>query len=132
MFWMNLKTFLINGMDKINIQDKFSLFTEHYSPKLIGEVNGTAVKLVRVLGDFVWHKHDNEDEMFLVIEGSMRMDYRNKQIILNEGELVIVPKGVEHKPYAENECKIMLIEPKETLNTGGERNEFTVETPERI
>lgn len=112
-------------MHKINITEKLALFSEHWSPKIVGELNGQHVKLVKFKGEFVWHKHDAEDEMFLVIKGSFRMEYRDKTIVLNEGEFLIVPKGVEHRPVADEEVSIMLFEPASTLNTGDAESELT-------
>jgi mannose-6-phosphate isomerase-like protein (cupin superfamily) len=105
-------------MDKINLQQKFSLFTEHWNPKIIGELNGQQVKLAKFKGEFVWHHHDEQDELFMVVKGSFKMEFRDKTIQLNEGEIIIVPKGVEHKPVADDEVWIMLFEPASTLNTG--------------
>ena len=105
-------------MDKVNIQQKLSLFTDHWSPKIVGELNGQHVKLVKFKGEFVWHKHDNEDELFYVVQGSFCMEYRDKTITVNENEFLIVPKGVEHRPVASEEVSVMLFEPATTLNTG--------------
>lgn len=119
-------------MDKVNLAEKLALFSEHWSPKVVGELNGQHVKLVKFKGEFVWHKHDNEDEMFLVIKGSFRMEYRDKTITLNENEFVIVPKGVEHRPVADEEVCVMLFEPATTLNTGDAESELTKHTLEHI
>jgi mannose-6-phosphate isomerase-like protein (cupin superfamily) len=119
-------------MDKVNLAEKLGLFSEHWSPKVVGELNGQHVKLVKFKGEFVWHKHDNEDEMFLVIKGSFRMEYRDKTITLNENEFVIVPKGVEHRPVADEEVCVMLFEPATTLNTGDAESELTKHTLEHI
>src|SRR5690348_9590426 len=113
-------------MQKVNLAEKLSLFTEHWSPKIAGELNGQQVKLVKFLGDFVWHHHDLEDEMFLVVRGSFRMDYRDgegqeRALTVREGEFVIVPRGVEHRPVAPQEVHVMLFEPATTLNTGNVR-----------
>ena len=105
-------------MEKVNIQQKLSLFSEHWSPKIVGELNGQQVKLVKFKGEFVWHKHDHEDELFYVVKGSFDMQYRDRTITVNENEFLIVPKGVEHRPVAEQEVSIMLFEPATTLNTG--------------
>jgi mannose-6-phosphate isomerase-like protein (cupin superfamily) len=105
-------------INKINIAEKLNLFSDHWNPRIVGELNGQHVKLVKFQGEFVWHKHDNEDEMFLVLEGSFRMELRDKTININKGEFIIIPKGVEHKPSAEKEVHIMLFEPAGTLNTG--------------
>jgi mannose-6-phosphate isomerase-like protein (cupin superfamily) len=112
-------------MDKINILEKFALFNEHWSPKILGELNGQQVKLAKFKGEFVFHKHDNEDELFMVIKGKFRMEYRDKTVDVNEGEILIVPRGVEHKPVAEEEVWVLLFEPASTLNTGNVINEKT-------
>lgn len=112
-------------MNKININEKFSLFTEYWSPKIVGELNGQSVKLAKFKGEFVWHKHDNEDEMFMVIKGLLKIEFRDKIETISENEFIIVPKGVEHKPVAEEEVWIMLFEPATTLNTGDTENELT-------
>jgi mannose-6-phosphate isomerase-like protein (cupin superfamily) len=105
-------------MDKVNLLEKFSLFSDHWSPKIAGELNGQHVKLVKFAGEFVWHKHDNEDEAFFVVKGSFDMHLREKVVTLNEGEFLIVQRGVEHKPVAEKEVWVMLFEPASTINTG--------------
>lgn len=112
-------------MEKVNIAEKFSQFSDHYNPRIIGELNNQHVKAVKLKGEFVWHTHDHEDELFLVIKGSLTMQLRNKTIEINEGEFLIVPKGVEHKPVAEEEVHIILFEPATTLNTGNVENEMT-------
>jgi mannose-6-phosphate isomerase-like protein (cupin superfamily) len=112
-------------MDKINLLEKFNMFNEHWCPKIIGELNGQQVKLVKLKGEFVFHQHENEDELFMVIKGSFKMEYRDKTVEVNEGEIVIVPRGVEHKPVASEEAWIMLFEPASTLNTGNITNEKT-------
>ena len=119
-------------MEKVNIAQKLSLFQEHYSPKLVAELNGQAVKLAKLQGPFLWHHHDDEDELFLVIKGRLRMELRDGDIILEEGEMLVVPRGVEHRPSAEEETHILLFEPSTTLNTGNVRNERTVEQLERL
>lgn len=111
-------------MHKINLSDKLALFAKHWSPKIVGELNGQHVKLVKFKGEFVWHKHDAEDEMFLVVKGSFRMEYRDKTVVLNEGEFLIVPRGTEHRPVADEEVSIMLFEPATTLNTGDADSEL--------
>ncbi len=118
--------------EKINIADKLSLFHDHWNPRIIGELNGQQVKLVKFQGTFVWHKHDNEDEMFYVLEGQFNMEFRDKTITLEEHEFIIVPKGVEHRPVADQEVAVMLFEPASTLNTGDTRNELTRDHPENI
>lgn len=119
-------------MDKVNLAEKLALFSEHWSPKVVGELNGQHVKLVKFKGAFVWHKHDNEDEMFFVVKGSFRMEYRDKTITLNENEFVIVPKGTEHRPVADEEVCVMLFEPATTLNTGDAESTLTKHTLEHI
>ncbi len=119
-------------MRTINIAQKFSQFYEPWSPKILGEINDSYVKAVRFQGEFVWHHHDNEDEMFLVVQGRMRMKFRDHEEIVNPGEFIIVPKGVEHLPVAEGEAQVLLFEPKTTLNTGNVTNERTLPQLERI
>ena len=115
-------------MKKVNIAEKLSLFQDCWNPRVIGELNGQMVKLVKFKGDFVWHKHANEDELFYVVKGSFTMEFRDKSIELNENEFLIVPRGVEHRPVAENEVSVMLFEPASTLNTGDTRGELTRDT----
>ena len=117
---------------KVNLAEKLELFTEHWSPKIVGEVNNVAVKLVKFQGEFVWHHHELEDEMFYVIAGEFDMEFRDKTVHLTVGEFLIVPKGVEHRPVAQNEVSVMLIEPNTVLNTGNVVNEKTVANLERI
>lgn len=105
-------------MQKINIREKLSLFSDYFNPRIVGELNGQQVKLVKFQGEFVFHKHDHEDEMFLVLEGSFDMQLRDQTITLEKGEFMIIPRGVEHRPVAEKEVSIMLFEPAGTLNTG--------------
>jgi mannose-6-phosphate isomerase-like protein (cupin superfamily) len=119
-------------MEKINLAEKFSLFSEHWSPKIVGELNGQQVKLVKFQGEFVWHQHEHEDELFYVVQGAFNMEFRDKTITLNEGEFLVVPRGVEHRPVAENEVYVMLFEPATTLNTGNVINEKTKEKIESI
>ena len=119
-------------MGKVNINEKLSLFSDHWSPKIVGELNGQHVKLVKIKGEFVWHKHDHEDEMFLVIKGSFRMEYRDKFVDVNENEFIIIPRGVEHRPIADEEVSIMLFEPASTLNTGNTEGELTKHTLDKI
>ena len=119
-------------MEKINLAEKFSLFTDYYNPRIIGELNNQHVKAVKLKGEFVWHKHDDEDELFLVIKGRLTMELRDKIIEINEGEFLIVPGGVEHKPVADEEVHIILFEPATTLNTGDVQNEMTRATLEKI
>lgn len=119
-------------MSKVNIQDKLQTFSDYWNPRIVGELNGQQVKLVKFKGEFVWHHHEHEDELFLVIEGSFEMHYRDKVITLNKGEFIIVPRGVEHKPVAKEEVSILLFEPKNTLNTGNIVNELTKNDLENI
>src|SRR5258706_5671070 len=113
-------------MNKINIPEKLSFIHDFWNPRIAGELNGQMVKLVKFKGGFVWHKHDHEDELFLVIKGRFRMEFRERNVWLEEGEFLIVPRGVEHRPVAEEEAHVMLFEPASTLNTGNVRNERTV------
>lgn len=117
---------------KVNLKDKFELFTEHWSPKIVGELNQQLVKIVKVQGEFVMHKHDNEDELFFVIEGCLFIELKDKTLELNPGEFVIIPKGVEHKPFANIETSIMMFEPKTTLNTGDAGGDLTVSELDKI
>lgn len=119
-------------MSKVNLAEKLALFTSHWSPKIVGELNGQHVKLVKFKGPFVWHQHEVEDEMFLVIRGSFHMEYRDRTVVVNEGEFVIVPRGTEHRPVADEEVHVLLFEPASTLNTGDVRGELTVDAPERL
>jgi mannose-6-phosphate isomerase-like protein (cupin superfamily) len=119
-------------MEKVNLREKFALFDEHWSPKVVGELNVQHVKLVKFRGEFVWHKHDHEDELFLVMKGRFLMEFRDREVRLEEGEFLIVPRGVEHRPVAEQEVHVLLFEPAGTLNTGDVRDERTVREPERI
>ena len=112
-------------MQKVIIEDKFNLFSEYWSPKIVGELNGQHVKLAKLKGEFVWHKHDEEDEMFLVIDGVLKIELRDKTIVINKNEFLIVPKGTEHRPVADSEVLVMLFEPATTLNTGNTENEMT-------
>jgi mannose-6-phosphate isomerase-like protein (cupin superfamily) len=116
-------------MKKINLIDKFEAINTHWDPKIVGELNGQQVKLVKFQGEFDWHKHDNEDEMFLVIKGNFEMQLRDKIIFLSTGEFIIVPRGVEHCPKAEEEVLVMLFEPAATLNTGDAKSNKTVSNP---
>jgi mannose-6-phosphate isomerase-like protein (cupin superfamily) len=123
-------------LDKVNLAQKFSLFSEQYSPKIVGELNDSYVKLVKFQGDFMWHHHDDEDELFLVIKGEMRIKVREDgaehEIMVRPGEFIIIPRGVEHLPSAAEETQVMLLEPKSTLNTGNVQNERTVAELQRI
>jgi mannose-6-phosphate isomerase-like protein (cupin superfamily) len=117
---------------KVNLADKFSRFSDYWSPKIAGEINDLYVKLVKFQGEFVWHHHDHEDEMFLVVKGRMLMRFRDQEAWVGEGEFIIVPRGVEHMPVAPEECQVVLLEPKSTLNTGNVRNERTLAELDRI
>ena len=116
----------------MNLVDKFSQFQDHFHPRVLGEINDFAVKAVKLKGEFIWHHHDREDELFLVVKGTLRMKFRTHEAIVREGEFVIVPHGVEHMPVADEEVHIILLEPKTTLNTGNIVNERTVSQLERI
>ena len=119
-------------MDKININQKFNQFTDHWSPKIIGQLNGQDVKLAKLKGEFVWHDHANEDEMFMVMKGKLIIEFRDKTVELNEGEMVVVPRGVEHRPIAEEEVWIMLFEPSDIKHTGDVEHKITVKKFEKI
>ena len=119
-------------MEKVNLTKKLALFNDYWSPKVVGELNGQHVKLVKLQGEFVWHHHDAEDELFLVIKGQLTIRFRDRDIILDEGEFLIIPRGVEHKPVAEAEVHILLFEPQNTLNTGNVRDVKTVDVLETI
>jgi mannose-6-phosphate isomerase-like protein (cupin superfamily) len=118
--------------EKINIAEKFGKISEYYKPHIAGELNGQQVKLVKTKGEFVFHHHENEDEMFLVVKGRFRMEFRDRQEWIEEGEFIVVPRGVEHRPVAEEECWIVLFEPASTLNTGNVVNERTLVELERV
>ncbi len=119
-------------MGKINIREKLSLFDSFWDPKVVGELNGQHVKLVKFQGEFVWHKHDGEDELFLVVSGSFTMQFRDRVVVVEEGEFLIVPRGVEHCPQADREVHVLLFEPAATLNTGDAMSDRAVRSPERI
>ena len=114
-------------MDIINLKEKLSKFSDHWSPKVITELNDYQFKLVKIQGEFVWHNHPDTDEVFIVIEGTMNIEFENETVRLTEGEMLVVPKGVEHKPYAEKECKVMLVEPRGVVNTGDSDSELTAD-----
>ncbi|MBW8010552.1 MAG: cupin domain-containing protein [Chloroflexi bacterium] len=114
-------------MEKINLEQKFSLFDDYWSPKIVGELNDVHVKLAKLKGEFIWHHHENEDELFMVVKGNLLIKFRDQDIQLREGEFLIVPKGIEHKPIAEEEVHLILIEPKSTLNTGNVQDERTTQ-----
>lgn len=119
-------------MQKVNLAEKLALFSDHWHPRIVGELNGQHVKLAKIFGEFVWHYHDHEDELFLVVKGRFRMEFRDRQVWLEEGEILIVPRGVEHRPVAEEEAHILMFEPASTLNTGNVQNERTVAHLDRI
>ena len=119
-------------MNKVNLREKFALFADHWSPKVVGDLNGQQVKLVKFRGEFVWHKHDGEDELFLVVRGRFRMEFRDRHVWLEDGEFLIVPRGVEHRPVAEQEVHVLLFEPATTLNTGDVRDERTLDRLDRL
>jgi mannose-6-phosphate isomerase-like protein (cupin superfamily) len=117
---------------KVNIEERFATFTETWSPKIVAELNGQQVKLARLEGEFIWHHHADEDELFLVIDGTLRIELRDGAVELGPGEMVVVPRGVEHRPVAEGPVRILLFEPADTLNTGNITSERTVALPDRI
>src|SRR5690348_7231030 len=119
-------------MQKVHLAEKLALFGEQWEPKIVGELNGQQVKLVKLQGPFVWHHHDHEDELFLVMKGRFRMEFRDRHVWVEAGEFLIVPRGVEHRPVADEEAHVLLFEPASTLNTGEVRNERTVAAPDRI
>jgi len=120
-------------MQAIDLKEKFSLFSEYWIPKIVGELNGQYVKIAKLKGEFVWHHHENEDELFMVMKGDLTIKLNNNQDIkLTEGQFFIIPRGIEHLPVAEKECHVMLFEPKTALNTGNIQNEKTVDEPEKI
>jgi len=119
-------------MNKVNLSDKFELFSEHCNPKIVGELNGQHVKLVKFKGPFVWHHHETEDELFYVVKGSFDMEFRDRTVTINEGEFLIVPRGIEHRPNAPEEVQVLLFEPATTLNTGNTENEKTVKNLQHL
>ena len=118
--------------EPVNLEEKFACFSDYWSPKIVGELNGQQVKLVKLRGEFIWHKHDNEDELFLVVKGRLRIEFRNRHLWLSEGEFLIVPRGLEHRPVAEEEVHVILFEPASTLNTGNVQSDRTVAQSERL
>lgn len=123
---------LLKSMNKINISEKLSQFHDHWNPRIVGELNGQHVKLAKFQGEFVWHKHEDEDELFYVLSGEFTMEFRDQSVVLHENEFLIVPRGVEHRPVAEKEVSVLLFEPASTLNTGDMVNALTKKTLERI
>ena len=112
-------------MEKINLNQKLSLFSDYWNPRIVGELNGQHVKLAKIKGEFIWHSHEHEDELFYVVKGILKIEFRDKSVELKQGDMIIVPKGVEHKPSAEEEVHIMMFEPASTINTGNIENEMT-------
>lgn len=119
-------------IQKVNIEEKLSLFSDHWNPKIVGELNGHHVKLVKFKGEFVWHKHDNEEEMFYVLNGEFEMEFRDRTVALKPNEFIIIPKGIEHRPVAENEVSIMLFEPNTIINTGNSPGDLTIKNLQNI
>jgi len=119
-------------MDKVNLRDAFATFDEPWQPHVAGDVNDMQVKLAKLRGEFIWHHHEHEDELFLVVRGVLRMRFRDREVRVEPGEFLIVPRGVEHLPVGEGDCEIVLVEPRSTLNTGNVVNERTVAVPERL
>ncbi len=119
-------------MKIVDLKEKFSLFKEYWSPKIVGELNGQCVKLAKLKGEFVWHQHENEDELFMVVRGKLTIKLKDQNMELTEGQFFIIPHGVDHLPVADEECHVMLFEPSTVLNTGNVKNEKTVETLEKI
>jgi mannose-6-phosphate isomerase-like protein (cupin superfamily) len=119
-------------MNKVKLLEKFDLIHDHWNPRVAGELNGQQVKLVKFKGEFIWHKHDHEDELFLVVKGEFDMELRDKTITIRENEFIVIPRGIEHRPVAKEEVSVMLFEPASTLNTGDQRNERTRDQLENI
>jgi mannose-6-phosphate isomerase-like protein (cupin superfamily) len=119
-------------VEAVNLAEKFSLFSDYWSPKIVGELNGQQIKLAKLKGEFVWHNHEKEDELFLVVKGRLRMKLRDREVLIREGEFLIVPRGTEHLPIADEECRVVLLEPASTLNTGNVKNERTVDQLRRL
>lgn len=119
-------------MDKVDLQEKLASFSDHWNPRIVAELNGQHVKLVKFQGPFVWHHHDEEDELFLVVKGRFRMEFRDRDVLLEEGEFLVVPRGVEHRPVADEEVAVMLFEPASTVNTGNVEEERTRRELQRI
>ena len=119
-------------MDKVNLAEKFALFSDYWSPKVVGDLNGQQVKLVKLQGPFVWHHHDTEDELFLVVKGRFRMEFRERAVWVEEGELIIIPHGVEHRPVADEEAQVLLFEPASTVNTGSTQSDLRRTELDRI
>lgn len=120
------------SVDKIDLAAKLALFSDYWSPKIVAELNGQQVKLVKLQGEFVWHHHEQEDELFLVLAGSLRMQFEDREVALGPGELIVVPRGVRHRPCADEEVHVLLFEPASTLNTGDAVSDRTVREPEKL
>ena len=118
--------------EKINLKEKYSKFSKHWSPRIIAEMNNYQFKLAKIKGEFVWHDHKDTDETFIVVEGNMTLKFRDREVRLSKGEMYVVPKGVEHKPCSENECKILVVEPRGVTNTGDKVNELTINEEEWV
>ena len=119
-------------MEKVNLNEKLSLFTDHWNPRIIGELNGQHVKLAKLKGEFVWHSHAEEDELFLVLKGELTIEFRDRKVVLRQNEFLIVPKGIEHRPVAQEEVSVILFEPATTVNTGDQAGEMTKDKLDRI
>ncbi|MBA3661547.1 MAG: cupin domain-containing protein [Gammaproteobacteria bacterium] len=119
-------------MEKVNLHNKFKQFSDHWSPKIVGELNENYIKLAKFKGEFVWHQHEHEDELFYIVKGSLLLRFRDQDVQLEEGEFIIVPKGIEHLPIAAEEVHVLLVEPKTTLNTGNVDNDLTKQTLEKL
>ncbi len=119
-------------MEKINLKEKFAQFSDHWNPRIIGELNGQQVKVTKLKGEFFWHHHEREDELFLIIRGKLKIEFRDKTVEIGEGEFIIVPRGVEHRPVAEEEVEVLLFEPASTLNTGNVINDVTKRVLDKI
>ena len=119
-------------MEIINLKDKFNLFNEHWTPKIVAELNGQEIKLAKLKGDFIWHAHEDEDELFFIVKGTLIIEFRDKKVELNEGEMLIIPKGIEHKPFAKEEVLVFLFEPKGIKHTGNVQHDLTVDKCEKI
>jgi mannose-6-phosphate isomerase-like protein (cupin superfamily) len=119
-------------MEKVNVSEKLRAIGDYWNPRIVGELNGQELKLAKMKGEFIWHHHENEDEMFLVVKGRLRLEFRDKHVLVEEGEFIVVPRGVEHRPVAEEETHVLLFEPASTLNTGNVRNERTRKNLQRI
>lgn len=119
-------------MEKFRLEQKFDAFSAHWQPRIVAELNGQAVKVAKLLGEFVWHHHENEDELFYVLKGRLKMEFRDREVWIEPGEMLVVPRGLEHRPVAPEEVHLVMFEPLETLNTGNVVNERTVENPDRL